>query len=415
MAASDLVSLTPEQQLLLSAVRVNPSQGDRIRELVQRGLDWPALRQMAMAHGVMPLVYTRLKTIGDGTVPTAEMERWRKVYAANVGRNMLMTGELLRVLRLFEANGITAIPFKGPALAETAYGDVAMRQFSDLDIFVPEQDGLKARDVLLHHGYPLQHALTARQEKAHVKCTCEFTFLGRRKACAYSVDLHFRLAAHYLARRLDSEGAFARRQPGKLSGHTINVLAADDLLLYLCLHGTVHLWTRLSYICDVGQLVAASPGLDWGRLLHQAEETGLQRILLLGLALARDIMAVELPPEVESLAQKDHTLQALQAQVQTRLLRQIDGEPGFVAASLFHLRAKERVRDKLSYVLIRALSPTIEDWRRVDLPDRFYFLYYLVRPLRLVDMGLVRPLMMRIIGKRAGLPATIGPDGGLHN
>lgn len=43
---------TPVQQVLLSAIRLDQSQDDRTRDLLRGDLDWPALRQMAMAHGV---------------------------------------------------------------------------------------------------------------------------------------------------------------------------------------------------------------------------------------------------------------------------------------------------------------------------------------------------------------------------
>ena len=180
-------------------------------------VDWSALLELAVDHRVLPLVYTRFRGIGEGLVPPEDMEQWRMRYHASAGRSMFLATELLAVLRLFETHGITSIPFKGPALAEAAYGNVTMRQSADLDILVQEKDILRARDVLLDHGYPPEHSFTAKQENAHIKRTCEFTFLGRRTARQYSVDVHFRLAAHYLAAGLDSEAVFARRQPGRLT------------------------------------------------------------------------------------------------------------------------------------------------------------------------------------------------------
>ena len=41
----------------------------------------------------------------------------QKRYLINARRCTLLTRELLRLLEIFEANGIAAIPFKGPALA----------------------------------------------------------------------------------------------------------------------------------------------------------------------------------------------------------------------------------------------------------------------------------------------------------
>ena len=44
-----------------------------------------------------------------------------------------MTGEVTRLVHLFEANGVTAAPFKGPSLAIAAFDNVAL--FEDLDFW----------------------------------------------------------------------------------------------------------------------------------------------------------------------------------------------------------------------------------------------------------------------------------------
>jgi len=36
---------------------------------------------------------------------------------------------LLKLLDLFENHGIPAVPFKGPVLASSIYGDLSLRQF----------------------------------------------------------------------------------------------------------------------------------------------------------------------------------------------------------------------------------------------------------------------------------------------
>jgi hypothetical protein len=38
----------------------------------------------------------------------------------------------------------------------------------------------------------------------------------------------------------------------------------------------------------------------------------------------------------------------------------------------------------------------VQDWRWVRLPDSLYFLYYVLRPVRLAVEGLVRPLLRRL-------------------
>jgi hypothetical protein len=55
-------------------------------------------------------------------------------------KNLRFTAELIRILNCLESHGIAAIPFKGPTLAESVYGNLALREFSDLDILVRQSD-----------------------------------------------------------------------------------------------------------------------------------------------------------------------------------------------------------------------------------------------------------------------------------
>jgi hypothetical protein len=51
--------------------------------------------------------------------------------------------------------------------------------------------------------------------------------------------------------------------------------------------------------------------------------------------------------------------------------------------SLFHLRLRERKRDRLAYCLAH-LRPGVGDWVSLPLPRGLSFLYYVIRPFRLL-------------------------------
>jgi hypothetical protein len=76
-------------------------------------------------------------------MPAEWLARLRMQYMMNAARNMKMTAELLRILDALKEAGIKAMPLKGPVLAQQLYGDVALRQFSDLDILVAREDANK--------------------------------------------------------------------------------------------------------------------------------------------------------------------------------------------------------------------------------------------------------------------------------
>lgn len=374
----------PEHELILAAVRPDHASDDRIREFIRRGVDWQVLGTTALRHGVLPLLYTRLDRMARDVAPQEELARLRGLFLANSRRNLLMTAELLKLLRLFNTRGIPVIPFKGPVLAVQAYGGPALRQFVDLDLLVRREEIKEVEELLMAHGYRLRYAFTPAQERAHLKRTCEFTF-SPVKGTAH-LDVHWRFAADYLAARLDPAVAFAGQGTVLLEGHPVPMLAPADMLLYLCLHGVFHLWTELSTICDVAWFVQANPDLDWQDLFRKAEAAGLRRTVLLGLALAHDICAAELPATVAGAVAGDRTVARLREHVRAQLFARDGEEPGFMEMAWFQLLTKERLTDRLRYCFIRAFCPTVEDWQRIPLPDSLYFLYFFLRPLRLTGL-----------------------------
>ncbi len=140
----------------------------------------------------------------------------------------------------------------------------------------------------------------------------------------------------------------------------------------------------------MARFLEARAGIDLPGVLRTAEESGLRRDVLLGLALARDLLGAELPEGIGEEIEKDRAVGTLRAHVRSTLFRREAGSPGFLETAWFQLKAKDRFADKAGYVLIRALMPTVEDWKRFPLPDSLYFLYFLYRPVRVV-MGALFP------------------------
>ena len=208
----------PEQGVILSALRVDRGWEDRVRESLRREPDWDLLRRTAADHGVLPFLYARLKETAQDLAPQAEMERWKGLYQANARRNLVLTARLLKVLRVFEEHGIRAVPYKGPALAEAAYGDIALRTFCDLDLLVRERDLPKVKELLGTGGFRQRYAFTKRQEKAFRKRTCEYTFEAGNGEIL--LDVHWRLAGRYMLRK-NIGGVWDRIGTGRLGGGNV--------------------------------------------------------------------------------------------------------------------------------------------------------------------------------------------------
>src|ERR1051326_5918676 len=141
-----LRQLCPQTQLLLCCARatMDPGHASLTQELLNERIDWQRLLRKARQHHVLPLLCKQLSALGVAMMPEPVLKQLRTIFAANRRRNAFLAGELIRIVEIFERSGIPAIPFKGPALAVEAYGDLSLRQFGDLDIIVPKEDVARA-------------------------------------------------------------------------------------------------------------------------------------------------------------------------------------------------------------------------------------------------------------------------------
>jgi hypothetical protein len=156
------------------------------------------------------------------------------------------------------------------------------------------------------------------------------------------------------------------------------------------------MWSKLGLINDLAHLIKVQNRWDWPALLNRAQELGMRRQVLLGLSLAHNLLRAPVPGEITRQADADPNITALTRQVSKNILVLKEEDLGLIAVTAFYLRTRDRFKDKLTHVAVRLAVPTVEDWLRVPLPDSLYWLYYVIRPLRLGLQGLALPLLQRL-------------------
>jgi hypothetical protein len=372
-----------ELRLLLSCARVHlePGRADQVRALLRHDLDWASLLRAAAGHGTTPLLYWHLNRLAPDAVPRVVLEDLRQRFLDNTGHSLLLTGELLRLLSRFAAHGIRVIPFKGPTLAACAYGHLALRQFNDLDLLVLPADLPPARKLLAAEGYRSGLPLAPAQEEAYLASICQIPFVMEDRPCM--VELHTQIAPRAFHFPLGLECLWPRLRPLVLGGRPVHALAAEDLLLVLCAHGAKHLWACLGWVCDVAELLRVQEAMNWAGVVEQARSLRCERILLLGLVLAHDLLEAPVPEDLLQSARTLSVVRTLAAQVWEQMFGAANGRMAALDGALFHLRVRERLADGLRYSLSLALAPTVADWTAVRLPAPFAILYPLLRPVRL--------------------------------
>ncbi|MBI2865666.1 MAG: nucleotidyltransferase family protein [Chloroflexi bacterium] len=355
-------------------------------EALSDEVDWPSLVDFAVAHRVAPLLYHSLVSAGPPRLPEPALDRLRQHVRTAARHGLLLTGELLRFLGRLEAQGIPAVPFKGPALASLLYGDPALRQYDDLDILLRREDLPTAESLLASLGYQPQEpssCLTPRRARAIRPRNPHLTFILACGDARVGVELHSNVVAGEVPFHANLDDIWERCRTVNFAGEEVATLSPEDLLLLLCVHGAKHYWDRLQWLCDVAQLVKTQPAMDWSRAWQEATTAGAQRRLSLGLLLANQLLAAPLPDEVEQKIRRDRPAARAATQIMNRLLAGVPADFESWEMMVFHSRLLERLPDRLSFCLWASLTPGPPEWSLVSLPDRLFPLYYLLRPLRL--------------------------------
>ena len=389
-----------EWELLLrcAATKLTPAVATEVAALCTVKPDWKVLCQSAEAHGLLPLLCRNLRALDPELVPPQVLASLTDRFHANIARNLLLTDELLRILDVFAAGGVSAIPFKGPVLASLAYGSVDVRQFGDLDLLVAPRQLLLARDLLVQHGFDAFPKLSPAKMRVFMRSECELWFGEPRELV--SVETHWAIREPVYCLPFDVDQLFARANTTTLNGRQVPSFAPEDLLLIVAAHGAKHRWDKLKLVCDVAEVLRSQPELQWPVVLEQARQLHAERILRVALRLAAEYLAAPLPAEIAAWSWRDRTLPALLPllRAQWYALRSKRLQEKELRMGLY-LRLRERWQDRAAYVLGTVFTPTQEDWNSVALPDPLCGLYHLVRPVRLTGKYLRKALKRGASGR----------------
>jgi len=375
-----------EQELLLCCARTNatPRVVARLREIAATEVNWEYLFLLARRHAVVPLLYLQLERHASDLVPHEHLQQLKKHYLENTARNTVLTAELCRLIALFADTGIEAIPYKGPILALFAYGNPALRRFVDLDVIVRKSDVLKAREILLAEGYTAAKSLSLSQQELLLRTQHNMQF--SRDNHRLIVELHWEVAPYLFASSVNAETLWRDLMTVNINGAQVKTLAADDLLFSLCVHGSRHLWERLSWICDIAELISRR-SFNWPKLLERAANADNERMFLLGLFLAEKLLDASLPAEVKQRCDADERLRSLAENVVEHLFNGTTHVPA-TSREIFkyNIRVRKTLTARARY-LLHMLRPTDSDLSLRSLPASLSFAYYLIRPFRLLGRG----------------------------
>jgi Uncharacterised nucleotidyltransferase len=344
--------MTPERELVVSCSRIRLAGGtvERIRELTAGPLDWRRVVEIASDHRVLPLLDLNLRR-SDAVIPQTISKLLTDQLRSNAFLNLQALAEVHELTELLRSVGIPCACLKGPALAVSAYGNINLRQFSDLDILIRKADLESAVELLMTRGYSLAGPSAKRGTGAILADNTEYHLVMIAPNHPRALELHWSLGNRFFGFDL-GEAVWERLQPISTRDVEIFALPAEEELLHLAVHGAKHDWSQLVWICDVSEHILAHPELDWSHLLTVASRLGYQRMLLLSLKLAKELLECPLPEDIRTEIDREPSLNLLVAGVARQLFEECDPRSIMeknLEHELFRLAVHVRIRDKMRY------------------------------------------------------------------
>lgn len=327
-------------------------------------------------HGVAPLVHRAFERFLLETVPALAASRLRDAYCDAARRGLVLSAALLTVLDALADAGVVALPLKGPVLAALLYPDPALRPFSDIDILVRRTEVPTALRALARIGYALDARLRRLPVPTLLAVSSEVIVHGPG---GVQLDLHWEIAQRGYPFRFDPELLFHSIRPVEFDDRTVPGLTPEALLVFLCVHGAKHGWSRLIWLADIARLAGA--GFDEPMALDFAARAGCTRPVLLGLLLALDLLDAPVSESILERARKESDVAALARTAALRLARCPSDAPHWHDMS-FNAFLAERAWDRAKHYAA-LLAPSEAELQRLRLPPSLRTLYYPFRLARL--------------------------------
>lgn len=373
-------TLKPEDQLLLycSHSQVQEELKDKISFLVNNELNWDHIMDMATQHRLRPLLYYNLNSICPDEIPENVLMDLKEFYQANVRKNLMLTGELVKVMGLLEDNGIKAFTYKGPVLASQAYGNIGLREFGDIDIFIDKEDALKVKDLMIGQGYEI-YPLIDIIDSLYMKLESEYTFINKNTGALIEINWDFK--GNFLSLPVKHNYFFNELEKREISGFEISTPSICNDLLMLCIHSAKHNWNRLIWIYDISEFIDTNI-INWDIIILKSEQLKVKRILFISLILAKYLFNSPIPQNILNLIDDDIYTINLTETIKKQLF--LDENINIFEKFILDLNKRENISLGLNDCFNGLTNATYTDFKDIPLPQSLFPFYSIIRPFLLL-------------------------------
>ena len=300
--------LSPEFRLAI-ATTVWPQSHDhaqRIEVAMASPIDWELFVRVVRRHRIDGLAFQAL-IAANTPLPATTRAALEAAAARQANKSLVYAAETVRICRLLQDAGIAVASLKGASLSMLAFGNLGLRHCRDIDLLISPDDVLHAHEVLTAATYELEMPIgphSLNQKKHWITHHKHFEYKSGK---GIPLELHWRLFdnPYLLATRVEPASWI---EVPIFGNGVVRTLSAPGLLLYLCVHGANHMWSRLKWLADVQALLRRAETGVLERLQSDAQAEHCGRAVAQTLALTQLLYGF---PSSEPVTTKNDATRAL--------------------------------------------------------------------------------------------------------
>jgi len=345
------IELHAEDRLILSSIKIhpNPRELEQLNNLIPQVQDWNYLIKTIIDRGIGPLLYTKLSLLTNSSqIPDAVRTKLQQTWYKTYSRSAILYEHFRKIAGAFVAQDIPVIGLKGIYLSEWLYQDIGLRQFSDIDLLVKEEDASTCIAILSDMGYKPSKSDLSKFVLAQLET--EIVHYAPMVLHGVSIELHIKLHRKTEQYNIIIPSLWANAVPATVNGVQIQALSTYDLLIHLCLHLDKHFKVgHVQFTCfnDITNLLErVSEIMDWNAFTETCQLYKCESIVFKYIVLIHNYIHASVP--VEIIQKHGVLLDETDEQLFIKYLKGFDGVT--LSGHFGYLKNVQSFSDKVRYL-----------------------------------------------------------------
>ena len=370
--------LSPEDNLILSCVKIHPTEAELacINNLILNVKHWDYLKKCIIERGIAPLLYVKLPVLSNSSkIPEHVITSLKKTYYLTLSRSVKLHEAFRNIAEAFTRERIPFVALKGIYLSEWLYKDIGLRQISDIDLLIHEEDSNKCFSILDDLGYyPFDgiesELIGGQHDLMHYK--------PRVNENEISVELHIRIQHRNVEYNMPIEEIWHNSNQVRINEVDFRVLNFNDNLVYLILHLDKHFrGGHIQFTCfnDVTNILTEyADNINWNELIEISKKYNCESLIFKYIILVDKYFHIHIPDFIQHIY--NYLLKHDTEKMFIKYLRGYSRIETFVPGHLSQFKEITSITKKIQYIL-KIIFPSrlfmIEKYR---IKNNFLVLFY---------------------------------------